>query len=729
MSDIHITLGDLCQQLSISRATGRNWLRLGKIESQGKQPDGAVYFTEDYVRSVNEALRTGKRQSLRSRRNKGYVSGKCLYDRYVSGDCVSAHEVKRLADLLAERGVCVTETVMRALLADCALKLLISSGAVVCDKYSDAQTAMAQKEAGTGTEDYPVIACYAENELLMAYIDGRIQAGVWNVLIDDIIGNPGKTADWIKANREFFDIHYEYQNGEDVPGLLYMSIRDIGSRKAAGSYYTPTDIVRKMLDDVYSDMENGDERRKQRLLDPCCGTGNFLIQLPDDIELCNIYACDIDEFSVQLARFNLALNRLTDKDEAAEAAGIQTICENVACNDFLIKEWFVSEDSGEYEEHRGNKEFKELREFADHGFDIIIGNPPWGYAFGSDMRRYLKTAYRTAQGKGIESYDVFVERALELLEYGGALAFVLPEALLDVRNHSAVRQIIAESANVRHVNFVGDVFSGVQCPAVTLRLEKSRDAGHCEGAEIEKNGEAFVIRDDRPLDAHGFALRINDEEYLLLAKLEAAENCVCLKERADFALGIVTGDNKRYLSNECLDGMEPVVTGSDVYRYRYQDSGKYVDPDLALYQQAAPAKLYRAPEKLIYRFINRQLVFAYDDRQRLTLNSCNVVIPRVERLDMKYIMAVLNSRVAQYMYEKRYHVVKVLRSHIESIPIPLADVMSQQEIIQMADNLMTCENRCDLYDEIDDAVRRLYGVSDEDYEFIRRTLSGNRYML
>ena len=62
MSDIHITLGDLCQQLSISRATGRNWLRLGKIESQGKQPDGAVYFTEDYVRSVNESLRTGKRQ-------------------------------------------------------------------------------------------------------------------------------------------------------------------------------------------------------------------------------------------------------------------------------------------------------------------------------------------------------------------------------------------------------------------------------------------------------------------------------------------------------------------------------------------------------------------------------------------------------------------------------------------------------------------------------------------
>ena len=710
MSDIHITLGDLCQQLSISRATGRNWLRLGKIESQGKRPDGEVYFTEAYVRSVKESLKTGERQLLRSRRNKGYVSGKCLYDRYVSENCVSTSEVKKLADVLAERGVCVTESVMRALLADCALKLLISSGALLRDGCNDTKTGNTGENADRVIEDFTGKAGFAENELLLAYIDGSFPVGIWNVLIDDIIGDPGKTSDWIKANREFFDIHYEYQKGEDIPGLLYMSIRDIGSRKAAGSYYTPTDIVRKMADDVFGDIGERMERIKHRLLDPCCGTGNFLIQLPDDIELCNIYACDIDEFSVQLARVNLALNRLTDKCDSNEATGIQTIYENVVCTDFLIKARFVSE-------------------FADHEFDIIIGNPPWGYAFGSDMRRYLKTAYRTAQGKGIESYDVFVERALELLEYGGALAFVLPEALLDVRNHSAVRQLIAESANVRHVDFIGDVFSGVQCPAVTLRLEKSRDAGHCEGAEIEKNGEAFVIMDDRPLDAHGFALRISDEEYRLLAKLEAAENCVRLKEQADFALGIVTGDNKRYLSNECLDGMEPVVTGSDVYRYRYQDSGKYVDPDLALYQQAAPAELYRAPEKLIYRFINRQLVFAYDDRQRLTLNSCNVVIPRVEGLDTKYIMAVFNSRVAQYMYEKRYHAVKVLRSHIESIPIPLADVRSQREIIQMVDNLMTCEHMCDLYDEIDDAVRRLYGVGDEDYEFIRRTLSGNRYML
>ena len=49
MGEKYITLDEVCQMLSISKATGRNWLRLGKIESQRDMTDGKVYFTEDYV--------------------------------------------------------------------------------------------------------------------------------------------------------------------------------------------------------------------------------------------------------------------------------------------------------------------------------------------------------------------------------------------------------------------------------------------------------------------------------------------------------------------------------------------------------------------------------------------------------------------------------------------------------------------------------------------------------
>lgn len=698
MSEKYITLEELCGLLSITKATGRNWLRLGKIESQ-KQIDGQEYFSEEYALYIRNALVSGKFASLKSRRNKKYVSGKAFYDKYVSDNCGSRETVFELAGGLIESDGAMTDTAMRVILADCALKQLIS-----VDNLENME----------GLQD-------REEEILSIYIENNMDIGCWKRLIDDIIDDKDKARIWINENKDLLRVHYDYQPGEDVLGLLYMSIKDIGSRKAAGSYYTPTDVVKQMVSGIVENLYNTVEKNDaghMRVLDPCCGTGNFLIQLSKVIPLGQIYACDIDELSVQLARFNLALTSSYQckKEKAISKTSLNIedlnkIYDNITSRNFLTKE-----------------------DTEDIYFDVIIGNPPWGYAFDCDMRDYLHKKYRTTGRRGIESYDVFVERSLELLADGGVLEFVLPEAILDVRNHRDVRQVIAENSDIGRVRFVGDVFHGVQCPAITLQLVKSSAPGHTEGAAIERNGQRFVIYNDRPLSPDGFQVRLSDEEYEVLLRLENTRDCTFLRGQADFALGIVTGDNKKYISMELQNGMEPVVTGADVYRYGYDKCDKYILSGFDRYQQAAPEKLYRASEKLIYRFINRQLVFAYDDRQMATLNSCNIVIPHIQGLKMKYVMAVLNSRIAQYIYEKRYNSLKVLRSHIESIPIPLADEEIQARLIRMVDQLIECprdnaEEKSKLYDDIDDIVRQLYGVNSADYEFIKNALSGCKYML
>ena len=144
---------------------------------------------------------------------------------------------------------------------------------------------------------------------------------------------------------------------------------------------------------------------------------------------------------------------------------IWTIYEHIERRDFISEYRNDSECGGD-----------DKKLLADPGYDIIIGNPPWGYTFDRETRTLLRKAYRTAAGRGVESSDVFVECALKLLTDEGVLAFVLPEALLDVHNHKTIREIIAESANVSRVSFLGDAFYGVQCPSLVLQLEETAES-------------------------------------------------------------------------------------------------------------------------------------------------------------------------------------------------------------------------------------------------------------
>ena len=131
--------------------------------------------------------------------------------------------------------------------------------------------------------------------------------------------------------------------------------------------------------------------------------------------------------------------------------------------------------------------------------------------------------------------------------------------------------------------------------------------------------------------------------------------------------------------------------------------------------RSAPESMYRAKEKLIYRFISNHLVFAYDDKQTLSLNSSNIVIPQIEGLSIKYILSILNSSIAQFIYEKRFNSVKVLRAHIESIPIPMISYEEQQPFVKLVEEIMACRSRTkveSLYRNLDAIIFSLFNLDE-----------------
>ncbi len=96
----YLSLDVLCQKLSISINTGKNWIRLKKIKPQ-RWEMGKPLFSHTYVTTVEQQLTSGKLEHLKSRRNKKYISGNTLYASYLRAVSANLPIVEQMLSLIS----------------------------------------------------------------------------------------------------------------------------------------------------------------------------------------------------------------------------------------------------------------------------------------------------------------------------------------------------------------------------------------------------------------------------------------------------------------------------------------------------------------------------------------------------------------------------------------------------------------------------------------------------
>lgn len=651
-----LTVDEVCKALSISRATLKNWIRLGKIV-----PDiGEQLFSPEYIERFVAELKSDDNTKLKSRRNKKSATGKVLYKDYI----YTVSNQKLVADLL-DLGIIENEKDLLIVLANFAVQLYYQSRDIR----------------------------FVDNNVLLDFLSQE-HTNEFRILIKDLIGN--YTIDSTSINKLLPALTKEilFVKGEDSLGFVYISLQDISQRKSVGAYYTPKKVVGELIDRLF---ENDAYLGTKTICDPCCGTGNFLLSLgTKGIDYTNLYGQDIDPISVFLSRINIAL-----------------MAPEMSAGD--IRSRIIV----------GNTYFDTFRQ----RFDVIVGNPPWGSDFSEEEALRCRKLFQTAVGKSIESYDLFVEKALSMLNHKGVLAFVLPEAILSVAAHDTIRKMMITTCSFKFISYLGNVFSGVQCPSIILGIAPDNEK-NVVGCRVSTENDTFIISEPRTFSDGTLSFNVSDDEYECLNAISNIKNVTYLKGNAKFALGIVTGNNKEYISTEKCDDNEVILKGSDIQRYGMTPSGNYIRFVPESFQQVAPIEMYRAKEKLLYRFICEVPVFTYDDQQTLSLNSCNIVIPDISGLEMKYILAILNSSVAAYFISKKFNSVKLLRSHIEQMPIPVVPMDIQSSIIKKVDHIMnSSENISGLYEDLDSDIMHLFGLSETHSRIIRKTLHGKNLFL
>ncbi|MDD4205726.1 MAG: N-6 DNA methylase, partial [Candidatus Delongbacteria bacterium] len=192
-----------------------------------------------------------------------------------------------------------------------------------------------------------------------------------------------------------------------------------------------------------------------KIVDPACGSGaflnqalNFLIQehkTIDDIiaELTNsplrlfdtdkailennLYGVDINEESVEIAKLSLWL-RTAHKDRK-----LSNLNNNIKCGNSLIDDPQVA----------GDKAFDWAKEFPDimknGGFDVVIGNPPYGAKLTDEEKKYLNIKYIKGGG---ETAISFMKLSYDLLSRHGNFGFIVPKSSSFASNYNAVRDFL-----------------------------------------------------------------------------------------------------------------------------------------------------------------------------------------------------------------------------------------------------------------------------------------------
>ncbi|WP_406616074.1 TaqI-like C-terminal specificity domain-containing protein [Mycoplasmopsis hyopharyngis] len=473
-----------------------------------------------------------------------------------------------------------------------------------------------------------------------------------------------------------------FKTNNDFIGLLYMTLKSLRNRKENGVYYTPTKIVQIMINKI---VKQGIENKT--IVDICCGSGNFLLSaLKNGFDYNNIFGIDIDLVSVKIARFNIALN--------SPLAPFANIINNIKCTDSL--------------------------KYNEQKFDYCVGNPPWGSIldFKND---FISNNFVCASSKKVDAFDLFLEKGFNLLKQKGIMYYVVPESLLSVSFHQPIRAFLQNKAKLLDLIYWNNVFDGVQAPAISIMFKKDVSSSFELGANVLNKNEKYTIIKSRNWNSKNWEANIKDEEFDILNKMQS-NDFLFLKNNADFALGIVTGNNQKFISTIPSKTSKTIVKGIDIIKYGIKEKLNYIEYNPSDFQQVANSDFYFAKEKLIYRFICDKLVFAYDNKQILTLNSANVVIPRIEEMDIKYILAILNSKFAHFYFKKKFNSIKVLRSHIESIPIPKANIETQKAIVEIVNQIIEEKNEDKknvLYDFLDNTILDLYSLNKNEKEIVK----------
>lgn len=372
---------------------------------------------------------------------------------------------------------------------------------------------------------------------------------------------------------------------------------------------------------------------------------------------------------------------------------------------------------------------EDLQEKPDEqkAFDIIIGNPPYHIVFDKNLKAFLETRYPTFR-RNNDVFVAFVQRSIELLKLHGLFSFIIPNTFSTGPYYDEMKKYILESTKILKIADFGtkQVFrsSSIEDPNVfnaIIVLEKENNREERDLCVVQLID--FTEEDHLEERNHRKSARVQKDlwdmhwkpvdplvERLLRITPKLGEICYVkdvglnywTKGRGKKRGGSI-GSRVIYSGERKNDDDIPFLKGGDIERYWYSfgnhwlkhDYESYLDPEVDVFR-FSPEFLERG-EKIIYRQTADRIIAALDqNRYYLDKTAHLAVLKHDYEKDfcLKYLLAVLNSKLATYFYRDRakeegrtFAQVKIFV--MEKIPIMQIPREYSLTIVRLVDNMIS----------------------------------------
>jgi TaqI-like C-terminal specificity domain/N-6 DNA Methylase len=493
-------------------------------------------------------------------------------------------------------------------------------------------------------------------------------------------------------------------------------------RKRRGHFSTPPLLVEKILDACGYTPDN--DLTRIRVLDPACGSGNFLagtvqrllafgtrrgLALEESTTLIqrNLWGFDPDPISCFLAEMQL---------RTVINAGTPP------CPDSRTHSAFVHSRG----DPRGRPAHLHIHQ-ADSlilpwgpCFDLFVANPPYLAAKNNDL-----SGYRSAQQRGqVDSYLLFLSLALQVVRPGGWIGLVLPDPFLSRTNAARERARLLEEATLHHLWHLSGVFSAdvgavviiaQKCPPQHLHhvsWVRERWQSNSSFASQQVQQTLFNLQPGselRYLLSHGRGTALEQLRACLETSPESDRRFAPLGEFVSISRGEELGRESPLIQN-----IAPPFCASPVHRGdpggRPENPAYYpvlrggidihpYSPPLTGWQIARtaitkPLERYLAPKLLVVKSTDR-LQAALDLQGYIALQTLYLLYLRSQggSIDQLYFfLALLNSRLLRDYVYLLHTAYKWVQPQIEQrvlahLPVPIVKSEYQRPIIEQAKSL------------------------------------------